>query len=248
MSTRFPNRPRVHGSVTAPRRRGFTLIELLVVIAIIAILIALLLPAVQMAREAARRVQCVNNMKQIGLALHNYISANETVPPAALDTTTTLGTTIVNGGFGPLARLLPQLEQTAIYNAANFSIDVINGPTGVWINSTAIHTRISSFLCPSDTAPTWPTITVDTSIAPGVNYFASVGSSLEFTDNQSSGPPNGIFFHVRDGQGAPVRSRRISGMGRATRSPSANGSWATATTRSSRSRRTSSSSARTRRA
>ena len=100
--------------------------------------------------------------------------------------------------------MLPFLEQTAIYNAQNFSIDVINGPTGVWINSTAIHTRISAFLCPSDTAPNWPTITVDTSISPGVNYFASVGSGLEFTNNQSSGPPNGIFFHCGTGQGPPI--------------------------------------------
>jgi prepilin-type N-terminal cleavage/methylation domain-containing protein len=90
-------------------RRGFTLIELLVVIAIIAILIALLLPAVQAAREAARRAQCVNNLKQIGLALHNYISIHDMVPPAALDTRIAAGTTIANGGFGALARLLPFL-------------------------------------------------------------------------------------------------------------------------------------------
>ncbi|MDR3639374.1 MAG: DUF1559 domain-containing protein [Isosphaeraceae bacterium] len=199
----------VSGRVVATHSPGFTLIELLVVIAIIAVLIALLLPAVQAAREAARRAQCVNNLKQIGLALHNYISVNDTVPPAALDTTTTPGTTIANGGFGPLSRLLPFTEQSAIYNAQNFSIDVINGPTGVWINSTAIHTRISEFLCPSDTAPTWPTITVDTSIAPGVNYFASVGSSLEFTYNQSSGPPNGIFFHTGKGGRPPVRLSEI---------------------------------------
>ena len=131
------------------RRHGFTLIELLVVIAIIAVLIALLLPAVQAAREAARRIQCVNNLKQIGLALHNYIDSNQTVPPAAVDTLTIGGTkTIPNGGFGPLARMLPFLEQNAVYNAANFSIDVINGAPGMWSNTTAIFTRINGFLCP----------------------------------------------------------------------------------------------------
>jgi prepilin-type N-terminal cleavage/methylation domain-containing protein/prepilin-type processing-associated H-X9-DG protein len=204
-------------------RFGFTLIELLVVIAIIAVLIALLLPAVQSAREAARRIQCVNNLKQIGLAIHNYIDANQCVPPAALDTrlTTTLQT-IPNGGFGPLARLLPFLEQTSVYNAANFSIDVINGAPGMWSNTTAIFTRISGFLCPSDTPPSWPAITAYTGTAPGVNYFASVGSGLEFSNAQTGGPPNGIFSYIATGYGAPVT---LAGITDGTSNTIAFGEW-----------------------
>jgi prepilin-type N-terminal cleavage/methylation domain-containing protein/prepilin-type processing-associated H-X9-DG protein len=133
--------------------RGFTLIELLVVIAIIAVLIALLLPAVQAAREAARRSQCVNNLKQVGLALHNYHQAMGSFPlgaaiaysdpPASPSTQTNWGT------FGAHTFLLPYLEQTPLYNACNFSW-TSGYDVGYSINSTAVLTKIQSLLCPSD--------------------------------------------------------------------------------------------------
>jgi prepilin-type N-terminal cleavage/methylation domain-containing protein/prepilin-type processing-associated H-X9-DG protein len=124
------------------RRRGFTLIELLVVIAIIAVLIALLLPAVQAAREAARRAQCVNNLKQLGLAFHNYLSAQDaTLPPSGA-----CGNGIQNGSMK--SRLLPFLEQQALYNSINWAIPQYWG--GVDQHATVIGTKIASFLCPSD--------------------------------------------------------------------------------------------------
>src|SRR3984957_7408620 len=103
-------------------RRAFTLIELLVVIAIIAVLIALLLPAVQAAREAARRAQCVNNLKQIGLGVQNYISSNDVFPAGAFIGATADNTTVNKGDWSALARMLPFLEQTALFNAANFQL------------------------------------------------------------------------------------------------------------------------------
>jgi len=133
------------------RRRGFTLIELLVVIAIIAVLIALLLPAVQAAREAARRSQCVNNLKQIGLAIHNYISNNDCVPPSGgMDNYQAPGTAGAPQCASMKVPLLPFMEQGPLYNAINFSSG------GMWqadpnnTNSTVVCTKVASFLCPSD--------------------------------------------------------------------------------------------------
>jgi prepilin-type N-terminal cleavage/methylation domain-containing protein/prepilin-type processing-associated H-X9-DG protein len=152
-------------------RRAFTLIELLVVIAIIAVLIALLLPAVQSAREAARRAQCINNQKQIGLAIHNYVSANDAFPPAKIWATSSydfndpqkIGLLLNTTAH---TMLLAYMEQMPLQNSYNFSLPscnsilagsmnatLVGGPTSFMANTTTVGTIISSFLCPSDPSP-----------------------------------------------------------------------------------------------
>jgi prepilin-type N-terminal cleavage/methylation domain-containing protein len=133
-------------------RHGFTLIELLVVIAIIAVLIALLLPAVQAAREASRRVACTNNLKQLGLALHNYEGTWNCLPAAALG-----GLAEVYLNFTGYHSILPYLEQGNVFNATNFSVSLQYGPYNYFgwsfaCNTTTFQVQATTFLCPSNRA------------------------------------------------------------------------------------------------
>ena len=167
-------------------RRGFTLIELLVVIAIIAVLIALLLPAVQAAREAARRSQCVNNLKQIGLAMHGYHDVNNCLPMGGSQCVTGAGplTYTSKQSISAHAAMLPYLEQNAVFNAINFSWGIDVGPPRpiAGIQSTAIFAQIRAFQCPSDTY-------AGGIFASSNSYFASVGTTTNLTNTGSTTAP-----------------------------------------------------------
>jgi len=168
-------------------RRAFTLIELLVVIAIIAVLIALLLPAVQAAREAARRAQCVNNLKQLGLAAHNYHSAQNTLPANLYLHPNYSSANYVWNNASWLVFLLPQMEQQPLYNAINFSFMWGTSNAG-WKtsmalgnqNSTVRQSVLNTLLCPSDPSPPLDTTNADeigSSLAAGTSYVGNVGDN-----------------------------------------------------------------------
>jgi prepilin-type N-terminal cleavage/methylation domain-containing protein/prepilin-type processing-associated H-X9-DG protein len=161
------------------RHSGFTLIELLVVIAVISVLIALLLPAVQSAREAGRRIQCVNNLKQIGLAMHNYHESRQALPGADMVYNIT--------ELSALSQVLPYLEQTSIYNAINFDFSSQDANNG-----TAMMMSISGFICPSDLPDPIPSLGGQT------NYMANMGSGIVWQmaigGNAGLPQPNGVFY------------------------------------------------------
>jgi prepilin-type N-terminal cleavage/methylation domain-containing protein/prepilin-type processing-associated H-X9-DG protein len=199
------------------RARGFTLIELLVVVAIIAVLIALLLPAVQAAREAARRAQCVNNFKQLGIAMHNYHDSQGSFP---------IGRMGSGYNYSPLPNqrrtwafsILPFLEQSATFNAINFNLQFYESA-----NTTIIRLRLKSFQCPSDQAWTqepdtaYPRGKGNFAVNWGNTHYAQADavllSSLGYPNPWNTGPmllqgaPGGVYF-----TGAPFMGNLSSGL------------------------------------
>lgn len=175
-------------------RTAFTLIELLVVIAIIAILLGLMLPAVQKVRESAARVQCQNNLKQMGLALHNYHDVNRALPPGYFASDPYLnGATDTSPGWAWGAYILPFLEQQNLYNQYNLSLPVPSSP--------AVATVVKTFLCNSDNVPPGPFAVTGSSwgtvcMAPPSSYAACCGGGVRTT----AATGNGAFYrnsHVR---------------------------------------------------
>ena len=157
--------------MTSPPRRGFTLIELLVVIAIIGVLIALLLPAVQAAREAARRMQCTNNLKQLGLATFNYESSNQVLPPQ-MSLSYVGGAVGWKSTWGVTSRVLPYLEQGALYNAINYTRKVSDAS-----NTTVVSSTVAALVCPSEANPEPFTSTNATTGATSVYGISNYGWS-----------------------------------------------------------------------
>ena len=190
-------------------RRGFTLIELLVVIAIIAVLIGLLLPAVQKVRESAARSKCQNNLKQLGLALQNYHAARDCFPASATPPTNPNpplppgGLSFIQGSWSTLAILNPYLEQTAIFNLLDTTVPMYYktgpGTYGIYSsaspgtnNPQAVAATVPLFLCPSDTPP----ISQNTYGVPlgQTNYAVNIGSGADPTASGAALPTDGPFY------------------------------------------------------
>ncbi len=182
------------------RQRGFTLIELLVVIAIIAVLIALLLPAVQQAREAARRSQCKNNMKQLGLALHNYHDVANKFP---------IGTRFSMSAPNWRVGLLPYLDQAPLFNTLNFSVSFlgngVNPPNSILLTAT-----VPVYECPSNSMPRRPTGADNSSGMAALDYVGISGASPDPSARVQSAVCGGQTYGDYAGTGLLVANESIT--------------------------------------
>lgn len=181
-------------------RRAFTLIELLVVIAIVGILMAMLVPAVQAARESARRASCSNNLRQIGIAIHVYHDVQQCIPPGWVGMNSA-GAHDAEGntGWGWAAHLLPQLEQSVVANNTNFQVPILNAA-----NADSRLTKLEFFICPSDVTPETDFVLDSESGGPLAklaksNYVGNFGTQeLEDCEGLPVGQQcksDGAFFH-----------------------------------------------------
>ncbi|QDU36726.1 Type II secretion system protein G precursor [Maioricimonas rarisocia] len=214
--------------MVARRQGGFTLIELLVVIAIMAILVALLLPAVQQAREAARRSVCKNNMMQIAIALHNYDMAHECLPPGCVNPEGPISNQPVGYHHSWLNSLLPHLDETNLYQRINFDVSIY-APD----NAEVRQYVVSSLLCPSDAGPALTSANQEGGVA-ALSSYAGVHHPLEHVIDSDN---RGVLFlnssisneQIEDGTsytvfaGEQLRSSEDLGWASGTRATLRNG-------------------------
>ncbi len=195
--------------ISSPRRmRGFTLVELLVVIAIIGVLIALLLPAVQQAREAARRMQCSNQLKQLGLAMHNYHDTYQVFPPGSvnLSTTSAANQNLTNWAIA----ILPYIEQAALYEQYDHSVHNSHAS-----NEDVLKTILPAMLCPSDVGSevlVTPSQLVGTDIAPG-SYKGNIGRRFRGANGYFDYPPYaGTYTAAERASIGPLHVSGVNGL------------------------------------